>query len=71
MIGKALKALLIVLAVLSTPVYLGSYLWGMRLLFDQMPAWLWLAMMACNATAVLGICLLIDVRRERAGLPPL
>lgn len=59
------------LAILSAPVFMGSVTWGLSLLRDYMPLWLWALMMLCNVIAVVGVASLIDTRREQQGLPPL
>ena len=60
-----------IIALLSAPVFMGTVGWGLYLLTDHMPLWLWAAAMAMNIIAVLGVACLIDTRRSKAGLPPL
>lgn len=61
----------IALLALSTPVFLGTVGWGLILVQEHMPMWLWSLVMVLNFIAVLGVASLIDESRDRAGLPPL
>ena len=62
---RAIRPAIILFAVISAPVMLFTYAWGMKLLIPFFGLGWWLAICACHVTVLLGIAGLIDMSQER------
>lgn len=61
-----LRVPLIVLAVISCPVMLYSYAWGMKQIMAAAPAWVSVLVVVSHIMVWLGIGSLFDMRQEKA-----
>ena len=64
-LSLALRPFLIFGAALSLPVFLISYGYMLRLLFDAVPNWMFLVIAVSNAIVFLGAAQLHDLQQER------
>lgn len=65
-----LRPLFFVGAALSLPVFLVSYAYGLKLLFQAVPGWLFLIIAAAHVTVAIGASCLHDFQQERRSLRP-
>jgi hypothetical protein len=59
------RPVIIVLFIMSVPVYLISYGWMARELFLQAPVWVSVIVMVAHCFAALGIASLFDMRHQQ------
>lgn len=62
---RAIRPAIIGFAVLSAPVMLFTYAWGVKELREAMPLWAWLLVCLCHVTVWLGVAALADIRQEQ------
>lgn len=61
---------LMILALLSTPVFLFTYAWGMRLLVDEVGLGWWLLICLFHVIAWIGVASLFDARQSQVTILP-
>ena len=64
-LGRAIRPVLIGLAVLAFPVFMFTYGWGLKLILAEVGLGWWLSIMAAHLLVIFGIAGLIDSRSER------
>ena len=64
-VARKFRGLIIVLAVVSFPVFLVSYIWMVREAFFALPLWAWLGLVVSHTIGFLGIASLFDRYQER------
>ncbi len=55
--------LLAAFALLSAPVFLGTYAWGLFLISQKVPIWAFVLIGICHVTVALGFAALLDKRQ--------
>ncbi len=68
---RAAKSLLLIAIILSVPVTILAQGKSLLLLREALPLWAFAGVALSYIISLAGIGLLIDTRREQAGLPPL
>lgn len=62
---KTIHSALIGLAIICGPVTMGSFIWGLVLIKDQVPVWVWVLVIVCNVMVGLGLASLLDRREQQ------